>query len=378
VRFHESSIRGHTSKVALTRTKAAPRQKKLPPKRGPKHTGTFTTLDRPKAEKGKAVKLHRREFLQCALAGLPTIAFARNAWSQAYPVRPVQIVAGFPPGSHADIYARLIGKALSERFGTSFIVENRTGAAGSLAAESVARAEPDGHTLLLTNPADALDMSLYDNLRFNYLNDIRPIASLGRGTAVVVVNPSFPAKTFPEFIGYAKGSKGKISVGSAGIGSISHLCWALLTMRAEVEMQHVPYRGESLALTDLLGGQVHAVFPTLPSAIEQIRAGKLRALAVTSTTRVPSLPDVPTVGEFVPGFEVTTFAGLGVPRNTPDAIVEKLNSEVNISLAVPALKQRVAELGDATSASSPDEFRRYVVEYADKWAKVIRAAGIKL
>jgi tripartite-type tricarboxylate transporter receptor subunit TctC len=255
------------------------------------------------------MKLRRREFLQFALAGLPTVALPRIAWSQAYPVRPVQIVAGFPPGSHADIYARLIGKALSERFGISFIVENRTGAAGSLAAESVARAEPDGHTLLLTNPADALDMSLYDNLRFNYLADIRPIASLGRGMAVVVVNPSFPAKTFPEFIAYAKDNKGKISVGSAGIGSISHLCWALLTMRAEVEMQHVPYRGESLALTDLLGEQVHAVFPTLPSAIEQIRAGKLRALAVTSAARAPSLPDVPTVGEFVPGFEVTTFAG---------------------------------------------------------------------
>jgi tripartite-type tricarboxylate transporter receptor subunit TctC len=324
------------------------------------------------------MKLRRREFLQCTLAGLSAVALPRIVWSQAYPVRPVQIVAGFPPGSHADIYARLIGKALSERFGTSFIVENRTGAAGSLAAESVARAEPDGHTLLLTNPADALDMSLYDNLRFNYLNDIRPIASLGRGMAVVVVNPSFPAKTFPEFIAYAKGNKGTIIVGSAGIGSISHLCWALLTMRAEVEMHHVPYRGESLALTDLLGGQVHAVFPTLPSVIEQIRAGKLRALAVTSLTRTPSLPDVPTVSEFVPGFEVTTFAGLGVPRNTPDAIVEKLNSEVNTSLAVPALKQRIAELGDAASASSPDEFRKYVVEYADKWAKVIRVAGIKL
>jgi tripartite-type tricarboxylate transporter receptor subunit TctC len=322
--------------------------------------------------------LHRRQFLQIAAASIPAITVPRIASSQAYPSRPVQIVAGFPPGSHADIYARLVGQALSERFGKQFIVENRTGAGGTLAAESVARAEPNGYTLLLTNPADALAPALYDNLKFDYFHDIVQVASLGRGMAVVVVTPSFPAKTFPEFIAYAKGNKSKISVGSAGIGSISHLCWALLTMRAEVEMQHVPYRGESLALTDLLGGQVHAVFPTLPSAIEQIRAGKLRALAVTSATRAPSLPDVPTVGEFVPGFEVTTFAGLAVTRNTPHEIIETLNKEVNISLAAPALKQRIAALGDTVSANSPDEFRKYIVEYADKWAKVIRATGIKL
>jgi len=321
------------------------------------------------------MKLRRRQFLQIAVAGIPAVAVPHMAWSLAYPVRPVQIVAGFPPGSHADLYARLVGQALSERLGKQFIVENRTGAAGSLAAESVARAAPDGHTLLLTNPADALDMALYDNLRFDYLRDIVPVASLARGMAVLVVNPSFPAKSFPDFIAYAKHNK--ISLASGGIGSISHLCWALFSMLAGVETMHVPYRGESPALTDLLGGQVHAVCPTLPSTIEYIKAGRLRALAVTATTRAPLLPDVPTVGEFVPGFEVTTFAGLGVPRNTPNEIIEKLNKEVNASLAVPALKQRIAELGDTVSANSPDEFGKYIVEYADKWAKVIGAAGIK-
>jgi tripartite-type tricarboxylate transporter receptor subunit TctC len=324
------------------------------------------------------VKLHRRQFLRIAVSGIPAVAVPRIAWSQAYPARPVQIVAGFPPGSHADLYARLVGQALSERLGKQFIVENRTGAAGSLAAESVARAEPDGYTLLLTNPADALDMALYDNLRFDYLRDVAPVASLASGMAVVVVNPSFPAKSFPEFIAYAKNNKDKISEGSGGIGSISHLCWALLRMLAGIEMVHVPYRGESLALTDLLGGQVQAVFPTLPSAIEHIRAGKLRALAVTATTRAQLLTDVPTVAEFVPGFEVTTFAGLGAPRNTPNEIIEKLNKAVNASLAAPSLKQRIAELGDAASANSPNEFSKYIVDYADKWGKVIRQAGIKL
>jgi tripartite-type tricarboxylate transporter receptor subunit TctC len=324
------------------------------------------------------MKLRRREFLQRAVAGIPALAVPRIAWSQSYPVRPVQIVAGFPPGSHADLYARLVGQALSGRLGKQFIIENRTGVGGSLAAESVARASPDGYTLLLTNPADALGMSLYDNLRFDYLRDISPVASLARGMAVLVVDPSFPATSFSEFITYAKSNKGKISLGSAGIGSISHLCWALLGMLAGVEMMHVPYRGESLALTDLLGGQVHAVCPTLPSAIEYVRAGKLRALAVTATTRAPLLPSVPTVGEFVPGFDVTTFAGLGAPRNTPSEIIERLNKEVNASLAASALKQRIAELGDTVSANSPDEFRKYIVEYADKWAKVIRAAAIKL
>ena len=320
--------------------------------------------------------LRRREFLQFgSAAALATLASSPAA-AEPYPLRPVQIVAGFPPGSHADLYARLVGQALSERFGQQFIVGNRTGAGGTIAAESVSRATPDGYTLLLTNPADALAPALYEKLRFDYLRDIAPVASLARGMAVLVVKPSFPAETFPEFIAYAKSNK--INLGSGGIGSISHLCWALFGMQAGVEMTHVPYRGESLALTDLLGGQVHAVCPTLPSTIEYVRSGRLRALAVTASTRAPSLPDVPTVAESVPGFEVTTFAGLGVPRNTSNEIIETLNKAVNASLSVPALRQRIADLGETASANSPAEFRRYIIEYADKWAKVIRAAGIKI
>jgi tripartite-type tricarboxylate transporter receptor subunit TctC len=329
-----------------------------------------------KAKKRQAMKLRRRQFLRLAGAAIVAApAGSRVAWAQAYPTRPVRVVAGYPPGGLADLLARLIGQSLSERFGKQFIVENRAGAAGSLAAESVARAPPDGYTLLLTTATDAWNTAVYDNLRFDYLRDVVPVASIARGMCGLVVNPSFPAKSVPELIAYAKSNK--ISLGSGGVGSASHICGALFSMLAGVEMVHVPYRGEALALTDLLGGQVHVAFPTIPSVIEFVRAGRLRALAVTAATRAPVLPDVPTMDEFVRGYEVSGWAGIGAPRNTPIEIVDRLNREINVSLANSALKQRIAELGDTVSASSPAEFGNSITEFTGKWAKVIRAMSIK-
>jgi tripartite-type tricarboxylate transporter receptor subunit TctC len=319
--------------------------------------------------------LCRRQFLQLAGASVVAPASSRVTWAQAYPTRPVRIVAGFAPGGQADLYARLIGQSLSQRFGRPFIVENRAGAAGSLAAESVSRAAPDGHTLLLTTAVDAWNTAVYDNLRFNYLRDLAPAASIAHGMGVLVVNPSFPAKSIPELIAYSKINK--VSVGSGGVGGQSHICLALFGMLTGVEMLHVPYRGEAPAITDLLGGQVHAIFATMPAAIEYVKADRLRALAVTAATRSPLLPEVPAVSEFVPGFEATNFVGIVVPSNTPNEIVEKLNAEINASLADPALTQRIAEFGEMVSRSSPREFGNYILEYTDKWAKVIRAAGIK-
>jgi tripartite-type tricarboxylate transporter receptor subunit TctC len=319
--------------------------------------------------------LPRRRFLHLAAgaAALPAISLVASA--QGYPTRPVRLVAGFAPGGQADLYARLIGQSLSERFGRPFIVENRVGAAGSLAAESVSRAAADGHTLLLTTAVDAWNTAVYNNLRFNYLRDLAPVASISRGMGVLVVNPSFPAKSIPELIAYSKINK--VSVGSGGVGGQSHICLALFSMLTGVEMLHVPYRGEGPAITDLLGGQVHAIFATMPAAIEYVKAGSLRALAVTAATRAPLLPEVPTVSEFVPGFEATNYVGIVVPRNTPTGLIEKLNKEINASLADPALKRRIDEFGETVSASSPGEFGNYIVEYTDKWAKVIRASGIK-
>jgi tripartite-type tricarboxylate transporter receptor subunit TctC len=321
------------------------------------------------------MKIPRRRFLHLAAGGAALPVLSRIASAQAYPTRPVRIVAGFAPGGQADLYARLIGQSLSERFGKPFVVENRVGAAGSLAAESVSRAVPDGHTLLLTTAVDAWNTAVYDNLRFNYLRDLAPVASIAHGMGILVVNPSFPAKSIPELIAYSKINK--VSVGSGGVGGQSHICLALFGMLTGVKMLHVPYRGEAPAITDLLGEQVHAIFATMPAAIEYVKAGRLRALAVTAATRAPLLPEVPTVSEFVPGFEATNYVGIAVPRSTPNDIIEKLNREINAGLATPALKQRITEFGETVSANSPTEFGNYIVEYTDKWAKVIRAGGIK-
>jgi tripartite-type tricarboxylate transporter receptor subunit TctC len=323
------------------------------------------------------MKLPRRQFLHLALGAAALPAVSRTARAQAYPTRPVRIVVGFGSGSAFDILARLIGQSLSERFGQPFVIENRGGAAGSLATEAVVRAVPDGHTLLLCGSPDAINATLYDKLNFNFIRDIAPIASIARGPNVLVVHPSFPAKTVPEFIAHAKANPGKVDFASAGIGSVSHMAGELFMAMAGVNMVHVPYRGLAPALTDLLGGQVQAIFSTTPPSIENVRAGKLRALAVTSTTRSEALPDLPTIGEFLPGYDATLLTGLGAPKTTRADIVERLNKEVNAALADPAMKARLADLGNAPVPMTSADFGKLIAAETEKWAKVIRAANIK-
>jgi tripartite-type tricarboxylate transporter receptor subunit TctC len=323
------------------------------------------------------VRFPRRQFLHLAagVAALPVAS--RFASAQTYPARPVRIVAGFPPGGVTDLYARLIGQWLSERLGGQFFVENRAGAGGSIATESVVRAAPDGYTLLLAGSNDAWNATLYDNLKYNFTRDIAPVASVSRWMGVLVVHPSSPARSVPELIAYVKSNPGKLTIASSGVGSAPHVFWELFSTSAGVEMVHVPYRGEGLALTDLLGGQVDAIFATFAGSIEHIRAGKLRPLAVTAATRAEILPEVPTVGESVPGYEASGWLGVGVPRNTPSEIIDKLNKEINAGLAGSAMTQRIAQLGDNAFPSSPAEFGKFIAEYTDKWAKVIREANIK-
>jgi tripartite-type tricarboxylate transporter receptor subunit TctC len=324
------------------------------------------------------MKLPRRNFLYLAAGAATLPAVSRIAWAQTYPSRPVRIIVGFPPGGVADLYARLIGQWLSERLGQPFIIENRSGAGSNLATEAVVRAPPDGHTLLQVTSANAWNATLYDNLNFNFIRDIAPIASIYRAPAVLVVHPSFPAKSVPELIAYAKANPGRINMASGGVGSAAHVFGELFKMMAGVDMLHVPYRGGGPALADLLAGQVPLMFDTLSTAIEHIRAGKLRALAVTSATRSEVLPDVPTVGDFVPGYEGTGWQGLGAPRNTPAEIIDKLNKEINAGLADPRMKARVADLGGTVFASSPADFGTFIAAYTEKWAKVIKFAGAKV
>jgi tripartite-type tricarboxylate transporter receptor subunit TctC len=324
------------------------------------------------------MKLPRRNFLYLAAGAAALPAVSRIAWAQTYPSRPVRIIVGFPPGGVADLYARLIGQWLSERLGQPFIIENRSGAGSNLATEAVVRAPPDGHTLLQVTSANAWNATLYDNLNFNFIRDIAPIASIYRAPAVLVVHPSFPAKSVPELIAYAKANPGRINMASGGVGSAAHVFGELFKMMAGVDMLHVPYRGGGPALADLLAGQVPLMFDTLSTAIEHIRAGKLRALAVTSATRSEVLPDVPPVGDFVPGYEGTGWQGLGAPRNTPAEIIDKLNKEINAGLADPRMKARVADLGGTVFASSPAEFGTFIAAYTEKWAKVIKFAGAKV
>jgi tripartite-type tricarboxylate transporter receptor subunit TctC len=323
------------------------------------------------------MKLARRKFLQWLGGAAALAAAARTALAQSYPTRPARILSGFPPGGISDTYARLIAQWLSMQLGQQFIVENRPGAGGNLAAEAVAKAAPDGYTLLLTTSADAWNATLYQNLNFNIVRDFVPVGTISRGAGLLVVNPSVPVKTVPELIAYAKEHPGKLTVASAGIGSLPHMFWELFHSKTGVNMVHVPYRGAGPAVVDLLAGQVQVYFGSFAASIELVRSGKLRALAVTTATRAPALPDVPAMAEYLPGFEASIYVGLAAPRGTPGAIVDKLNRTMTAALADATIKRRIAELGDAPLALSPAEFTKLVAGEYDKWATVIRAAGVR-
>jgi tripartite-type tricarboxylate transporter receptor subunit TctC len=294
-----------------------------------------------------------------------------------YPTRPVRIVAGFAAGGGVDITARLIGQRLGERLGQSFITENRPGAGGNIGTEVVVNAAPDGYTLLLATVPNAVNASLYEKLNFNFIRDIAPVGGIIRVPMVILLNPSVPATTVPEFIGYAKANPGKVNMASAGNGSAPHMAGELFKMMAGVNLVHIPYRGQGPALTDLLGGQVQVLFATAPGTTEYIATGKLRALAVTTASRAELLPELPPVGDFVPGYETSQWYGLCAPRNTPAEIVDRLNKEINAAIADPGMKARLAAIGGEPLPGSPAEFGRLIAEETDKWAKVVRAAGIK-
>ncbi len=323
------------------------------------------------------MKLHRRKFLHLVAGAIAVPTAPPIARAQVYPSRPVRIIVGFPPGGSVDIVARLIGQWLSERLGQQFVIENRAGAGSNIGAEEVVRAPPDGYTLLQISSSNAFNAALYENLKFNFIRDVTPVASIMRVPGAMVVNQSVSAKTVPGFIAYAKLNPGKINMASAGIGSAQHVWGEQFKMMAGVNMQHVPYRGGALAHTDLLGGQVQVMFDTMPASIEHIKTGRLRPLAVTTATRLEMLPDIPTVGEFVPGYEASGWQGIGAPRNTPADIVDRLNREVNVGLADPKMKSRLADLGGTVLAGSPAAFEKFIADETEKWAKVIRAANLK-
>jgi tripartite-type tricarboxylate transporter receptor subunit TctC len=321
---------------------------------------------------------HRRHFLHLAAGAAALPALSRVAWAQAYPARAVRIIVGQAAGSGSDTFARLIGQFLSERLGQQFVIENRPGASGNIATEAVVRSPPDGYTLLLVNASNAINATLYDKLNFDFIRDIAPITVIATFSFVMEVNPSVPTKTLPEFIAYAKANPGKINMASAGSGSTSHVSGELFKMMAGVEMVHVPYRGSTPALTDLLGGQVQVMLDATPSSLPHIRAGKLRPLAVTTATRLEVLPDVPTVGDFVPGYEASAWLGFGAPKNTPAAVVDRLNKEINLAISDSAIKARLVDLGGlAVPPSSPAEFGKFIARDTEKWGKVVRAANIK-
>ena len=318
----------------------------------------------------------RRQFLHLAAGAAALPVASRVAWAQTYPARPVRIIAGFPPGGFTDTTARLIGQWLSERLGQQFFIENRPGATGNIGTEAVVRSPPDGYTLLVANDANAYNATLYDNLKFNFIHDITPVASIGRVAFVMVVNPSFAAKTVAEFIANAKANPGKINMATVGPGSPSQLFGVLFKVMAGVDLATVNYRGIGPALVDLLSGRVEVIFTSIASTIDLIRSDKLRSLAVTTAKRMDVLPDVPTVGEFIPGYEAAGWVGLGAPANTAPEIIAILNRQVNAALADPTFKARLVDLGEEPFANSSAEFGNFVAEYTETWAKVIRAANI--
>jgi tripartite-type tricarboxylate transporter receptor subunit TctC len=321
---------------------------------------------------------HRRHFLYLA-AGAPALpALSRVTWAQTYPTKPVRIIVGFPPGGGGDFGARFIGQWLSERLGQPFIIENRPGAGSNIAADAVVHAPADGYTLLLVSSANASNATFYEKLNFNFLRDIAPVAGIFRVPNVVEVHPSLPPNTVLEFIAYAKANPAKINMASAGIGSTSHLAGELFKLMTDVNLLHVPYRGSAPALTDLLGGQVQVLFDPISSSIEHIRAGKLRVLAVTTTARSTALPDIPTVADFVPGYEASLCVGIGTPKNTPVEIIDRLNKEINAALANPKINAQLAHVGGTVLAGSPADFGKLIADETEKWGKVVRTAGIKV
>jgi tripartite-type tricarboxylate transporter receptor subunit TctC len=322
-------------------------------------------------------KFSRRQFLHLTAVAAAFPAVPPFAEAQTYPTRPVHIIAGFAAGGGVDITARLIGQWLSERLGQSFVIENRPGADGNLGTEAVVNAPPDGYTLLLATVPNAVNATLYQKLNFNFIRDIAPVAGVIRVPMVVLVHPSVPARTVPEFITYAKANSGKINMASAGTGSAPHMAGELFNVMAGVNMIHVPYRGQGPALTDLLGGQVQILFATAPGTIDYIRTGRLRALAVTTSSQAEVLRDLPTVGDFVPGYEANQWYGIGAPQRTPVEIVDKLNKEINAAFANTAMKARWADVGGEPLAGSPGEFGKLIADETEKWAKVIKFVGIK-
>jgi tripartite-type tricarboxylate transporter receptor subunit TctC len=330
-----------------------------------------------KAEGEFKMKLLRRQFLHLAAGAAALPAVSRVARAQAYPTRPVRIVVGLAPGGTNDIVARLMGQWLSERLGQPFVIENRPGAGTNIATEMVVRAAADGYTLLLVNATNAINATLYERLNFNFIRDITAVAGILRTPNVMVVNPSVPAKSVPEFIAYAKANPGKLNMASPGNGTSLHVVGELFKMMTGVNMVHVPYRGSGPAFTDLLGGQVQVYFTGTVSSIEYIKTGRLRALAVTTATRSEALPDVPTVSEFVPGYEASGWFGVGAPKSTPTEIIDKLNNEVNAALADPKMKARLADVGGTALLGSPADFGKLIADETEKWAKVIKFAGIK-
>jgi tripartite-type tricarboxylate transporter receptor subunit TctC len=323
------------------------------------------------------MKLLRRTFLHLAAGAAAQPAVSRIARAQTYPTRPVHIVVGFAAGGSSDITARLVGQWLSERLGKPFVIDNRPGGGSNLGTEVVARAPADGYTLLLVTASNATNATLYDNLNFNFARDITPVASIVRVPLVMEVNPAVPAKTIPEFIAYAKANPGKLNMASGGNGTSDHVCGELFKMMTGVNMVLVQYRSGALALTDLLGGQVQVLFDPLPAAMEYIRTGKVRALAVTTATRSEALPDIPSVGESVPGYEASAWYGVGAPKNTPAEIIDTLNVAINSAIADPKLKARFADLGEVPTPMTPAGFGKFIAEEIEKWGKVIRAANIK-